>query len=111
MFVSDTKIEEIKDAVDIVDLIGSYVSLIKRGRNYVGLCPFHNEKTPSFSVNPDGHYFKCFGCGKSGDAITFLQEYEGLDFNEAIKELAEKAHIDLGNAEFESKKSGLFNLL
>lgn len=105
MFVSDTKIEEIKDAVDIVDLIGSYVSLIKRGRNYVGLCPFHNEKTPSFSVNPDGHYFKCFGCGKSGDAITFLQEYEGLDFNEAIKELAEKAHIDLGNAEFESKKA------
>ena len=105
MFVSDTKIEEIKDAVDIVDLIGSYVSLIKRGRNYVGLCPFHNEKTPSFSVNPDGHYFKCFGCGKSGDAITFLQEYEGLDFNEAIKELAEKAHIDLGNAEIESKKA------
>ena len=105
MFVSDTKIEEIKDAVDIVDLIGSYVSLIKRGRNYVGLCPFHNEKTPSFSVNPDGHYFKCFGCGKSGDAITFLQEYEGLDFNEAIKELAEKAHIDLGNAEFESEKA------
>lgn len=105
MFVSDTKIEEIKDAVDIVDLIGSYVSLIKRGRNYVGLCPFHNEKTPSFSVNPDGHYFKCFGCGKSGDAITFLQEYEGLDFNEAIKELAEKAHIDFGNAEFESKKA------
>lgn len=105
MFISDTKIEEIKDAVDIVDLIGSYVSLIKRGRNYVGLCPFHNEKTPSFNVNPDGHYFKCFGCGKSGDAITFLQEYEGLDFYEAIKELAEKAHIDLGDAEFERKKA------
>lgn len=104
MFISDTKIEEIKDAVDIVDLIGSYVSLVKRGRNYVGLCPFHNEKTPSFSVNPDGHYFKCFGCGKSGDAITFLQEYEGLDFNEAIKELAEKAHIDLGEAEFQKKQ-------
>lgn len=105
MFISDTKIEEIKDAVDIVDLIGSYVSLVKRGRNYVGLCPFHNEKTPSFSVNPDGHYFKCFGCGKSGDAITFLQEYEGLDFNEAIKELAEKAHIDLGEAEFQKKQA------
>lgn len=105
MFISDNKIEEIKDAVDIVDLIGSYVSLVKRGRNYVGLCPFHNEKTPSFSVNPDGHYFKCFGCGKSGDAITFLQEYEGLDFNEAIKELAEKAHIDLGEAEFQKKQA------
>lgn len=105
MFISDTKIEEIKDAVDIVDFIGSYVSLVKRGRNYVGLCPFHNEKTPSFSVNPDGHYFKCFGCGKSGDAITFLQEYEGLDFNEAIKELAEKAHIDLGEAEFQKKQA------
>lgn len=105
MFISDTKIEEIKDAVDIVDLIGSYVSLVKRGRNYVGLCPFHNEKTPSFSVNPDGHYFKCFGCGKSGDAITFLQEYEGLDFNEAIKELAEKVHIDLGEAEFQKKQA------
>lgn len=104
MFVSDNKIEQIKDSIDIVEFIGQYVSLVKRGKNYLGLCPFHNEKTPSFNVNPDGKYYKCFGCGVSGDVITFLQQYEGLDFTEAIKELAEKAHISLDEENVNVKK-------
>lgn len=104
MFVSDNQIEQIKDAIDIVEFIGQYVSLVKRGKNYIGLCPFHNEKTPSFSVNPEGKYYKCFGCGVSGDIITFLQQYEGLDFTEAIKELAEKAHISLDEKSVDVKR-------
>lgn len=90
MYIGEDKLEQIKDSIDIVDLIGSYVPLTKRGKNYLGLCPFHKEKTPSFTVNPDGKFFKCFGCGAGGDAFTFLELYEGMDFNQAVKFLAEK---------------------
>lgn len=95
MYIGEDKLEQIKDSIDIVDLIGSYVPLTKRGKNYLGLCPFHKEKTPSFTVNPDGKFFKCFGCGAGGDAFTFLELYEGMDFNQAVKFLAEKYHIVL----------------
>ena len=88
-------VDELKEKIDIVELISQYVQLKKRGSNYFGLCPFHSEKTPSFSVNPKGQFFHCFGCGESGDAITFFMKIENLDFNDAIRELAEKYNVTL----------------
>ena len=95
MYISEETIAKIKDATDIVDLIGSYISLKKRGQSYVGLCPFHGEKTPSFTVTPSLGIFKCFGCGEAGDVIGFLMKYENLEFNEAVKVLADRARIPL----------------
>ncbi len=92
-------VDEIKSRVDIVDLISQYVQLKKRGTNYFGLCPFHSEKTPSFSVNPKGQFFHCFGCGESGDVITFFMKIENLEFKDAIKELAERYNIDIKTKE------------
>ena len=88
-------VEEIKRRVDIVELISQYVPLKKRGSNYFGLCPFHTEKTPSFSVNPKGNFFHCFGCGASGDAITFIMKIENMDFTDAVKELARRYNIPI----------------
>ncbi|MFN3781603.1 MAG: CHC2 zinc finger domain-containing protein, partial [Candidatus Kapaibacteriota bacterium] len=85
--------EQIIEAIDIVDYIGEAVSLRRRGANFVGLCPFHQEKTPSFTVSPEKKIFKCFGCGKSGNVITFAVEYYGLSYLEAIKELAKRAGL------------------
>lgn len=89
------QVEEIKQKTDIVALIGQYVSLKKAGRHYKGLCPFHGEKTPSFMVNEELGLYKCFGCGAGGDAIKFLMEIEGVDFIEALKQLAEKSGVKL----------------
>ena len=91
----DTSIEQIKDRVGIVDIVGQKVSLRKTGRNYVGLCPFHAEKTPSFVVSPDRGTFHCFGCGKGGDVFTFLMETDGLGFGDALRVLAERAGVVL----------------
>jgi DNA primase len=85
--------EELRNQADILRVIGDYVSLKKKGNNYWACCPFHNEKTPSFSVNPSKGLFKCFGCGKGGDAITFVMEIEGAPFPEAVKTVAEKCGI------------------
>ncbi|ROL58564.1 DNA primase [Bacteroidetes/Chlorobi group bacterium Naka2016] len=85
--------EKIIEAIDIVDYIGEAVNLRRRGVNFVGLCPFHQEKTPSFTVSPEKKIFKCFGCGKSGNVITFAIEYYGLTYHEALKELAKRAGI------------------
>jgi len=84
-------IEELHEKVDIVDVISKYVKLKKQGRNYVGLCPFHNEKTPSFVVSPEKQIFHCFGCGASGDVIKFIMRIEDVDFKTAVKELAKEA--------------------
>jgi DNA primase len=92
---SDDIINRVRDSVDIVDLVSGYVSLRKAGKNHVGLCPFHAEKTPSFSVNPDKQIFHCFGCGVGGDVFKFLELQEGLNFPEAMKSLAGKAGIAL----------------
>ncbi len=92
---SDDDIRRVRDSVDIVDLVQGYVSLKKRGRNWTGLCPFHNEKTPSFSVNPDKQIFHCFGCGVGGDAFKFLEMQRGLNFPEAVRDLADRAGITL----------------
>ncbi len=89
------QVEEIKSKVDIVQLIGEYVPLKRAGRNFKGLCPFHGEKTPSFMVNPELQIFKCFGCGKSGDAYSFLQFIEGMEFGEALSALAKRVGVTL----------------
>ena len=87
--------EEIRSANDIVDVVSQYVTLKRSGRNYFGLCPFHKEKSPYFSVSPDRQYFHCFGCHKGGDVFTFLSEVERISFKEALEQLAERAHIAL----------------
>jgi len=87
--------EEIRSSNDIVDVVSQYVTLKRSGRNYFGLCPFHKEKSPSFSVSPDRQYFHCFGCHKGGDVFTFVSEVERISFKEALEMLAERAHIQL----------------
>jgi len=94
-YIPQEKIEEIKNRVGIVDLVSEYVTLKKAGRNFVGLCPFHTEKTPSFSVNPEKQIFYCFGCGEGGDVFAFLMKLNGTSFAEAARYLAKKAGITL----------------
>ncbi len=89
------EIEQIKERVGVVELIGEYVKLEKAGSNYRALCPFHNEKTPSFMVNPERNFWYCFGCQEGGDIFTFLQKIEGLEFREALVKLAERANVQL----------------
>jgi len=96
--------EEVKSAYDIVDVVANYVKLKKVGRNYVGLCPFHSEKTPSFVVSPEKQIFKCFGCGVAGDVVTFYMKIKGLSFKEALIELAEQAGIRVDYREFKTRK-------
>ncbi len=94
-FIPEDKIAEIKDACNIVDVVGETVLLKKAGRNYTGLCPFHAEKTPSFTVSPDKQMFYCFGCGEGGNVFSFLMKQQGLSFPEAVKMLAERTGVDL----------------
>lgn len=95
MRYSEDIIEQVRSANDIVDVVGQYVKLTKKGANYFGLCPFHGEKTPSFSVSPQKQIYYCFGCGAGGNVISFLMEYENYSFTEALRYLAERAHIEL----------------
>ncbi len=88
-------IDRILDAAHIVEVVGEFVQLKKRGVNYLGLCPFHNEKTPSFTVSPSKEIFKCFGCGKVGNSVNFIMEHEHLTYPEALKYLAKKYHIEV----------------
>ena len=92
-FFSSATLERIRAASDIVDVIGSYLPLKKAGANFVALCPFHKEKTPSFSVNPHRQIFHCFGCHKGGDVFTFVKEYENIGFVDAVRRLADRAKI------------------
>ena len=93
--IDRSTIDRILDAAQIVDVIQEFVPLKKRGVNYLGLCPFHNEKTPSFTVSPSKEIFKCFGCGKVGNAVNFIMEHEHLSYPEALKYLARKYHIEV----------------
>jgi DNA primase len=102
-FFSDTTLERIRAASDIVDVIGSYVPLKRAGANFVALCPFHKEKSPSFNVNSHRQIFHCFGCHKGGDVFTFVKEYENITFPEAVKRLADRAKIPL---EYEQTPAG-----
>ncbi len=88
-------VERVKDAVDMVELVGQRTDLRRVGTRWTGLCPFHDERTPSFSVNADHKLFHCFGCGESGDALTFVQKTEGLDFRESLEALAERYNVEL----------------
>ncbi|MBB2181946.1 DNA primase [Lachnospiraceae bacterium MD1] len=100
MFYSDELVEEIRSKNDIVSVIGSYIRLQKKGSNHMGLCPFHNEKTPSFSVSPTKQMYHCFGCGVGGNVFTFIMEYENFTFVEALKFLAERAGVALPEREY-----------
>ena len=95
MYYPDDKVEEVLRANNIVDVVGTYVHLQKKGANYFGLCPFHNEKSPSFSVSEPKQMFYCFGCGAGGNAATFLMKYENYSFQEALQTLADRAGIKL----------------
>lgn len=88
-------VEKIKDAANIVDVVSEFVTLRKSGANYKGLCPFHNEKTPSFIVSPARGTCHCFGCGKGGNAVTFIMEHEQMTYPEALRWLAAKYHIEI----------------
>lgn len=100
MYYSDDLIEEIRSRNDIVDVVSSYVRLTKKGSTYFGLCPFHNEKSPSFSVTPSKQMYYCFGCGQGGNAFTFVMKHENMTFTEAVKHLADKVGIDLPEQEY-----------
>src|ERR1044071_7067050 len=93
--VSPSTLEQIRAASDIVDVIGAVLPLKRAGANFVTLCPFHREKSPSFNVNPHRQIFHCFGCHKGGDVFTFTREYESIDFPEAVRRLADRSGIPL----------------
>ncbi len=110
MRYDDRTIEEVREANDIVDVIGQYVRLTKKGANYFGLCPFHGEKTPSFSVSPRKQIYYCFGCGAGGNVITFLMNYENYSFKEALSALADRAGIKLPEGGYEGEDRNTKNL-
>lgn len=97
--ISQTSIQQILARIDIIDIVGGFVKLKKRGTNYLGLCPFHNEKTPSFTVSPSKEIFKCFGCGKSGNTISFLMEHEKYSYAEALRWLANRYNVEVEETE------------
>ena len=103
-----TFIDDLRRQADIVRVVGDYVSLNKKGANWMARCPFHQEKTPSFSVNPSKNIFYCFGCGKGGSVFNFVMELEGLSFPEAVRVVAEKAGVPLpemvDDRKFEAKR-------
>ncbi len=115
MRISERKIEEIRSAVNIVDVISDKVTLRKRGKNFLGLCPFHNEKTPSFTVSEDKQIYHCFGCHNGGNVFKFLMEYEKISFVEAVQEMAQQAGINLefddeGAEERQSEQEVLYDI-
>ena len=103
MYYPEEVVEEVREKNDIVDVISGYVKLQKKGGNYFGLCPFHNEKSPSFSVSPGKQMYYCFGCGAGGNVITFLMEYENYTFPEALKFLADRAGVALPKMEYQKE--------
>ena len=97
--ITQNTIQQIQSRIDIIEIIGGFVKLKKRGANYLGLCPFHNEKTPSFTVSPSKEIYKCFGCGKSGNTISFLMEHEKYSYVEALRWLANKYNVEVEETE------------
>lgn len=105
MPLNESFLQELKYKTDIEDIVSTYVSLRKRGNTSVGLCPFHNEKTPSFTVYNDTQSFYCFGCGAGGDAIGFIKKIENLDYIDAVKLLAERAGMQMPQDGFDDSIS------
>src|SRR5437773_12516169 len=97
--ISPSTIQQILSRIDIIEIISSFVKLKKRGANYLGLCPFHNEKSPSFTVSPSKEIYKCFGCGRSGNSISFLMEHEKYSYVEALRWLAQKYNVEIEETE------------
>lgn len=117
MMIPENKKEEIRETADIVEVVGDYVKLKKSGSGFVGLCPFHSEKTPSFHVTPNMGIYKCFGCGESGDVFSFVMAMEGVGFPEALRSLADRYGIDIpdehveGDDERTKKREGVYHAL
>ena len=107
--IDQLTIDRINEAAHIEDVVGDYVTLRKRGVNLLGLCPFHNEKTPSFTVSPAKGIFKCFGCGKGGNSVHFIMEHEQLSYVEALKYLARKYHIEVVEKEMTPEEEAARN--
>ena len=107
----ETATQEIKARMDIVEVIGRYISLEHAGRNFKGLCPFHQEKTPSFSVNPENQFYYCFGCHAKGDIFTFVMHMEGWDFNEALSNLAAEVGITIEGKREENPNNKLLAIM
>lgn len=99
-------VDKILDAADIVDVVSDFVHLRRRGSNYVGLCPFHNEKTPSFSVSRSKGICKCFSCGKGGSPVNFIMEHEQMSYYEALKYLAKIQHRGKGTGAYRRREAG-----
>src|SRR3954466_16229845 len=97
--ITPNTIQQITNRIDIIDVVGEFVKLKKRGTNYLGLCPFHNEKSPSFTVSPVKEIYKCFGCGKSGNTIGFLMDHEKYSYIEVLKWLAAKYNVEIEETE------------
>jgi DNA primase len=116
--LTQDSVDRVRAAASIVDVVSAHTDVRKQGARYVGLCPFHDERTPSFSVNPSENLYYCFGCQASGDVFTFLREKEGLEFREAVEQLADRYGIELSyeavDTEEEARRRGrdrLFEVL
>ena len=94
-YIPEDKISEVRNSADIVEVVSEVVRLKKTGKNHIGLCPFHSEKTPSFTVSPDKQIFHCFGCGVGGNIFSFLMKQEGITFPEAVRSLARRYGIEI----------------
>ena len=102
-YIAEEIIEDIRQRTNIVDIVSQYLTLKPRGKNFVGVCPFHQEKTPSFNVNPERQIFKCFGCGKGGNVFHFIKAIEHMTFPESVQKFADKLGIDLNNSQSQEK--------
>ena len=103
--IGEDKILEVRDRASIVEVVSDHLTLRKMGHNYIGLCPFHSEKTPSFTVNEEKGIFHCFGCGVGGNVFSFLMQYEHLSFPEAVEKVAKRYGIQIERLEAHSEKS------
>ena len=103
--LDNSKIEEIRKSVNIIDVISEYVPLTQRGRNYFGVCPFHDDHSPSMSVSPELQIYTCFSCGATGNVFKFIMDYENLTFMDAVRIIAEKGGIDVKLGAIKSRKN------